>query len=309
MSVIVAGSINMDLVLNVAHFPAPGETLTATELNYFPGGKGANQAVAIARMGSQVAMVGRVGSDGNGPVLLEGLQRNGVDITHVDSLPDVSSGLAFITVESGGQNSIVIYPGANARLTSSDVETALAALAPGARLLVTQLEVPLETVLRAMTLAREGGLKTVFNPAPARPLAEVQPILSVTDYLILNETEAQILSELETVSLDQAAEAARQLLKHGIEAVVVTLGSAGSLLVNRELELHVPAPVVEVVDTTAAGDAFVAGICVALLEGRSMEEAVRFGNGAGAAAVTRLGAQPSLPTYQEVLHTLSHENA
>jgi ribokinase len=309
MSVIVAGSINMDLVLNVAHFPAPGETLTAAELHYFPGGKGANQAVAIARMGTTVAMVGRVGSDGNGPVLLEGLQRNGVDITHVDALSEVSSGLAFITVESGGQNSIVIYPGANARLTPSDVESAFATLAPGASLLVTQLEVPTETVLRAMSLARDGGLKTVFNPAPARPLNEVKAVLSVTNYLILNETEAMILSGIEAVSLDQAASAARELLKHGIEAVVITLGSAGSLLVNGELELQIPAPVVDVVDTTAAGDAFVAGFCVALLEGRSMEEAVRFGNGAGAVAVTRLGAQPSLPTYQEVLETISDENA
>jgi len=309
MSVIVAGSINMDLVLNVGHFPAPGETLTATELHYFPGGKGANQAVAIARMGMPVALVGRVGSDGNGPVLLEDLQRNGVDTAYVEALAEVSSGLAFITVESGGQNSIVIYPGANARLTPADVEAAFVTLLPGARLLVTQLEVPPETALHAMSLARDGGLKTAFNPAPAQPLAEVRPILAVTDYLILNETEAQILSGIEAATPAQATAAARELLRHGIETVIITLGAAGSLLVSRELELQIPTPVVDVVDTTAAGDAFIAGFCVALLEGRSMEEAVRFGNCAGALAVTRLGAQPSLPTYQEVLQTISSDKA
>jgi len=305
MSAIVVGSINMDLVLNVSHFPAPGETLTASGLNYFPGGKGANQAVAIARMGTAVMLVGRVGVDGNGSVLLEGLRQNGVNTEHVETLADASSGLAFITVEAGGQNSIVIYPGANARLTPPDLDLPFNALPGDARILLTQLEVPSETVLRAMTLAKGHGLKTIFNPAPAKPLSEVRPILSVTDILILNETEAQILTGIEAVSPDAAAAAANKLLAFGIQAVIVTLGAAGSLLVSGDKQLKTAAPVVEVVDTTAAGDAFIAGFCVALIENRPMEQAVRFGNAAGAFAVTRLGAQPSLPTYQEVSQTIS----
>lgn len=306
MTVVVVGSINMDLVLSVSHFPEPGETLSATALNYFPGGKGANQAVAIARLGQKVMLVGRVGSDAYGSLLLEGLRKNDVITTQALALEDSYSGLAFITVDRTGQNLIVIYPGANAKLQPSDIEDFFSQLAPDISIFLTQLEVPLATVLRAITLGKEHGLKTIFNPAPARPLNEVRAILTKTDVLVVNETETQILSDITLSSEQDAYEAAGKLLELGPEAIIITLGAAGSILVDTQQRLHLPAPKVEAVDTTAAGDAFIGGLCVSILEGRSMAEAVRYANHAGACAVTREGAQPSLPTYEEVLQTYSN---
>jgi ribokinase len=310
MTVIVVGSINMDIVLTVDHFPEPGETISATGLNYFPGGKGANQAVAIARLGHKAMLIGRVGSDAYGPVLLDGLQKDNVITTHTLPLEESSSGVALITVDRTGENSIVVYAGANARLQPADVAACFNQLERDASVFLTQLEVPLDTVLRSITLAKERGLKTVFNPAPSRALEEVRLILGKTDVLVLNETETQTLTGIALESDQDAFDAADWLLGLGPEAIVITLGAAGSILVDKEQHVHLPAPDVEAVDTTAAGDAFIGGLCVSLLEGRSRAEAVRFANCAGAIAVTRHGAQPSLPTYEDVMQAslASHES-
>jgi ribokinase len=293
-AILVIGSLNADLVVRAPHFPAPGETISGEDLAIIPGGKGANQAVAAARQGTSVAMVGRVGSDSFGPTLTKNLQHNNVDISHIITDPE-STGTAIIVVDAYGQNSIVLSPGANGKVTPADVD---AVSFQGADMLLLQLEIPLETVIHAASVAHQNGLRVILNPAPARQLPD--SLLADVDILVPNESELQLLTGMPVTDTDSAKTAAKTLLAKGVKTVIVTLGANGALLVTGEQTAHIPAFNVDVVDTTAAGDAFIGGLVAASLKGKSLEEAVRYGNASGALAATKFGAQPSLPMAKEV---------
>lgn len=296
----VVGSLNMDLVARTHHIPQPGETILGGELHTLPGGKGANQAVAAARLGASVAMVGRVGQDAFAGPLLDNLAAVGVDHTFVSRDPAAATGVALIVVDDAGQNSIVVTSGANMRLQPADIDAAETAVA-AARVLLLQLESPLEAVTRAAEVAHTHGVKVILNPAPAQPLPV--SLLALVDFLIPNETETALLTGKSIDSQAQAKAAAAELRQSGVGTVILTLGERGALLAGPTETKLFPAFKVTPVDTTAAGDAFVGGLAVALAEGKSLAEAVRWGNAAGALAATHLGAQPSLPTRQ-ALETL-----
>ena len=301
-SIAVIGSLNMDLVIRSPRIPGPGETILGGELHTVPGGKGANQAVAAARLGARVSMIGRVGRDTFATPLLENLAADGIDHTFVLQDRESATGVALIVVDDNGENSIVVSSGANMRLSPADVEAAEAAISAAA-LLILQLEVPLDTVIRSAELARAHGVQVVLNPAPARPLPA--ELLSMVDVLVPNESEAAFLTGLPTGTQSEAAEAVQTLLGSGVGTVILTLGERGALPARHGEMRVVPAFQVEPVDTTAAGDAFVAGLSVALAEGRELYEAVRWGNAAGGLAATKLGAQTSLPTRQALERLLS----
>lgn len=297
-NILVIGSLNADLVVRVSRFPAPGETISGEDLAIIPGGKGANQAVAAARQGAQVSMVGCVGDDSFGPALVQNLQSSRVDTSHVRTDP-ASTGTATIVVDAQGQNSIVLSPGANAKVSTSDVD---AVSFENAKILLLQFEIPFKTVTYAASVARQNGLRVVLNPAPARPIPD--SLLANIDILIPNESELQLLTGMPVNDMESAKPAAQALLAKGVETVIVTLGSNGALLVTPEATVNIPAFNVDVVDTTAAGDAFIGGFAAALLKGSSLEDAVRYGNASGALAATKFGAQPSLPTAEDVAQFL-----
>ena len=290
--IVVVGSLNMDLVTRAERIPQPGETILGGDLQTFPGGKGANQAVAARRMGAQVAMIGRVGQDAFATPLLQALGEAGVDSSHVLQDPSAATGVAIIVVDQRGQNSIVVCSGANAHLSPQDIRSAESTIA-GADALLLQLESPLETVREAAEIARDRGVRVILNPAPARPLPEA--LLRNVDVLVPNESEASLLTGLPVEDIPQVEAAAARLHEMGAEAVVVTLGERGALYLYKGESHRVPAFEVTPVDTTAAGDAFMGGFAVALAEGKPFAEAVRWGNAAGALATTKMGAQPSLP--------------
>jgi ribokinase len=290
--IVVVGSLNMDLVTRAERIPQPGETILGGDLQTFPGGKGANQAVAARRMGAQVAMIGRVGQDAFAAPLLQALGEAGVDSSHVLQDPSAATGVAIIVVDQRGQNSIVVCSGANAHLSPQDIRSAESTIA-GADALLLQLESPLETVREAAEIARDHGVRVILNPAPARPLPEA--LLRNVDVLVPNESEAALLTRLPVEDIPQVEAAAARLHEMGAEAVVVTLGERGALYLYKGESHRVPAFEVTPVDTTAAGDAFMGGFAVALAEGKPFAEAVRWGNAAGALATTKMGAQPSLP--------------
>ncbi len=296
-TLVVVGSLNMDLVVRAPRHPRPGETLIGSQFQTFPGGKGANQAVAAARLGARVRMIGRVGQDAFGDALLQTARQDGVDTTFIRRDPHAATGVALITLDEAGQNTIVVASGANMQVSPQDIEQAAAAF-EGASLLLMQLECPLEAVEAAAELARQRGIPVVLNPAPARPLP--QSLLARVDYLLPNQHELQLLAEGEA---DYPTAAAR-LMSNGVRNLVVTLGEEGALLVTPHTQEKLAAFKVPVVDTVAAGDAFAAAFSVALAEGKSLREAVLWGNAAGAIAVTRPGAQPSMPNRQELIHFL-----
>jgi ribokinase len=292
-SIVVVGSLNMDLVVRAPRIPRPGETIIGGAFHTVPGGKGANQAVAAARLGAGVSMVGRVGHDAFGGNLLENLVADGIDHAYVVQDGEAATGVALIVVDDNGENSIVVSSGANMRLSPADVEAASSVIAAAA-VLVMQLEVPLESVICSAELARAQGVQVVLNPAPARPLPA--QLLSMVDVLVPNETEAALLTGLPVGTQGEAGRAAEALLGSGVGTVILTLGERGALpVVAGEMQVY-PAFDVKPVDTTAAGDAFVAGLAVALAEGKGLDEAVRWANVAGALATTQMGAQPSLPS-------------
>ena len=292
--ILVIGSLNADLVVRVPRFPQPGETISGDDLQTFPGGKGANQAVAAARLGSSVSMLGRVGNDNFGDSLLDNLQLNNVD-TKLIQRDNASTGTAIIAVDPNGQNSIVLSAGANGKVSHTDVRSASFS---DFNLLLLQLEIPIETVLSGAQRARESGLRVLLNPAPARTLPD--ELISLPDFLVPNETELGLLTNQPVNDIPSAEKAAHDLLARGAQTVIVTLGANGALLVTKENTKHIPPFKVNVVDTTAAGDAFIGGFAYALLQGRSLKESVRYGCACGALATIKFGAQPSLPTKEEV---------
>jgi ribokinase len=294
----VVGSLNLDIVVPVPEHPAPGDTVLGGDHRRHFGGKGANQAVAAARLGRTVAMTGRVGDDEPGRSLTSALAGDGVSVDGVRVDPDAPTGLALITVDPSGENAIVVSPGANARLSVEDVSEDAASIA-GAGVVLLQLEIPIEAVTRAAD-ATEGTV--ILNPAPARPLPG--ELLRAIDVLVPNRGELAVLAGgLEDEEPDALVAAARAL--EGPGAIVVTLGAEGSLLVTMDDALHVPAFDVEPVDTTGAGDAFCGALADALVRGEKLADAVRWATAAGACAVTRPGAQDSLPTRAEVEQLLA----
>ena len=296
-NIVVVGSLNMDLIGRAPIIPAPGETVLGSHFSTAAGGKGANQAVAAARLGAQVTMVGCVGDDDYSRRLLAGLQADGVDTQFVRVDTDAHTGVAIITVDDAGENSIVVISGANWQLTQTDVSVAEAAIAE-ADMLVLQLESPLEVVVYSTKVAARHGVPVLLNPAPARPLPS--SLLARTTYLIPNESEAALLADCSVDEMEGVATAANRLRERGVENVVLTMGGRGAYLHSASESLMVPAFPVQPVDTTAAGDAFVAGLAVAMGQGQSLPEAVRLAAAAGALAATKAGAQPSLPTRAEV---------
>ncbi|MFW5713073.1 MAG: ribokinase [Brevefilum sp.] len=290
--ILVVGSINMDLVVRVPQTPKPGETVLGGDFETFPGGKGANQAVAAARMGGEVTMVGRVGQDDFGNTLIKALVDNQIRTTHVIKDSDAATGIAMIAVASDGENSIVVASGANYEVSIKDVNNARD-LMRETDILLIQLECPLETVSAAIDLAAAYDVPIVLNPAPAQQLSKV--LLSQVDYITPNESELRILSGEEQV--DRAVE---KLLSWGVKNLIVTLGPNGARVINDALDQHVPAYEITAVDTTAAGDAFNGALAVALAEGKSLLDAVRYGMAAGALSTTKRGAQPSLPNRDAV---------
>jgi ribokinase len=297
--VFVVGSINQDYVLSVERRPDPGETLSGATLAVHPGGKGANQAVAAARLGARVAMLGRVGDDPAGAALREALAAQGVDTAAVLATPQAPSGSAFITVTPDGENAIVVVPGANRELVPGDVDAVAAALRDTA-VLVAQLEVPVETVGRAVSVAAGAGTLVVLNLAPARPVPGA--LLARVDVLVVNEHEAGFLlgEAVDGSDAGAAARAAVELRRRGPRAVVVTLGAAGAVAADAGGAEHLPAPPARVVDTTGAGDAFVGALAARLAAGASLPGAVAYGVRAGAAAVRGAGAQSSFPAAADL---------
>ena len=292
--IVVVGSLNMDLVVPVARHPKPGETVIGGDLQHFHGGKGANQAVAAARLGGRVRMVGRVGADAYGAELKRGLEAEGIETADVAEI-DAPTGVALISVSEDGQNAIIVSPGANARLRPEDLSPAQFA---SAKVVVLQLETPLETVQRAAELGREAGAQVLLNAAPAQELPE--ELLQVLDVLVVNEFEAaQVAGSDEPESMEEALALARQLARR-VPVVVITLGARGLVWAGAEGEGYLPAFAVQAVDTTAAGDAFVGGLAAALAAGEPFAAALKYGSAAGALAATRPGAQPSLPRKDEV---------
>lgn len=301
--IVIIGSINMDLVLRVPRMPHPGETLSGGQFRTIPGGKGANQAVAAARLSAdsvKVAMIACLGDDAFGAELRAALRSDGIDDSHVSTVSGSASGVASILVDAGGQNSIVLAAGANDALSPAHIDAARA-LIEQARIIVLQLETPLPTIRHAIKLAHQLGKTVVLNPAPAQVLPA--DLLAQVEYLIPNEIEAAMLAGLPEASLDNDAAidaAVAKLRANGSANVLVTLGSKGVYAALSSGSEHFAAQPVKAIDTTAAGDTFIGGFVAALAEGRSEGDAIAFGQRAAALSVARIGAQTSIPYRHEL---------
>lgn len=295
--IVVLGGINMDLVGTTQRMPAPGETVFGQSFHTAPGGKGANQAVAAARLGAEVRMVGRVGQDEFGPALLDGMRREGIDVSGVASDPDNSSGIAMILLDGRKENYIIAIYGAN---LASDHEQVIAVESAlnGADALLLQLETPLEVAVESGRLAKDRGVRVVWDPAPALDMGH--DAYTLCDVLTPNQSEAEYLTGIPVTDLDSAKRASRRLVSEGVPACVLTMAEAGSCYATQDSEGFVPPFDVEVSDTVAAGDAFSAGLGVALAEGLSLPSAIKYASAAGALAVTKRGAQEAMPYRREV---------
>lgn len=295
--VLVIGSLNLDLRLQVPRLPRPGETLAGTGFDTDPGGKGANQAVAAARQGARVALLGAVGDDAPGRTLVAALQADGIDTTAVATLAGQPTGTAAILLQPDGENSIIVIPGANQAVTPAMIQ-AHADRLRRARIVVAQLECPLDAVDAALRQARAGGALTLLNAAPAQPLDDA--LLGRLDWLIVNETEAALLADRPVPDAAAALAVADALRARGPQHVLITLGARGLVLAGPGGPLALPAPRVAVVDTTGAGDTVVGALAAALAAGRPVREALVRAQAAAALAVTRAGAQSAMPTAAAV---------
>ncbi len=288
--IVVIGSCNVDLTTFSERFPSPGETMFGTRFDLGFGGKGANQAVAARRCGAEVAMVARVGRDMFGESTIASFTSMGIDTSHVRILDGVSSGVAPIFVDPSGQNRIIVVKGANDRLMPADVDAA-APLMDGADCVVLQFEIPLETVLHAVRVARTRGIRVIVNPAPAVPME--LDLLSGVDYLVPNETEAEMLTGMPVRSEREAQKCARELLDHGVDRVILTLGSRGAFVAGEEDAFTVAPFAVKPADTTGAGDAFIGSFATFLAEGVEEWEAVSRANLYAGLSTTAVGTQKS----------------
>ena len=295
-TVVVLGSINMDLIGAAPRLPSPGETILGGDFYTAPGGKGANQAVAAARMGASVKMIGRVGADLFAPQLLDNLCANGVDVSGVMQDPDAASGVAMILLDASRENRILVASGAN--MHCDDAQVALKSSLEGADALMLQCEIPAAVSLKAARIARGMGVRVVWDPAPAD--AFPPEAYGLVDVLTPNQSEAAALTGIDVTDVASAESAARALVQRGVRAVVVKMGEHGAFYLSDGDSGYVPPFEVDAVDTVAAGDAFGAAMTCALAEGRPLNEAVRLASAAGALAVTRPGAQNAMPTRAEV---------
>ncbi|WP_033138671.1 ribokinase [Aeromonas finlandensis] len=294
---VVLGSVNADHVLRVPHFPRPGETLTGHSYQVVPGGKGANQAVAAARLGAPVSFIARIGDDAIGHQMKTGFAKDGIDVSAVELDDTLPTGIAIIYVSDEGENSIGISAEANGAL-SPDVVARHETLIGDAHTLLLQLEVPLESVHEAARLARAHGTRVVLNPAPARPLSS--ELLALVDLITPNQTEAELLTGVKVTDEASAREAANRFHQMGITDVMITLGAQGVYCSNKQQQQLIPGFRVDAVDTTAAGDTFNGALLAAELAGADFNTAVRFAHGAAALSVTKFGAQSSIPGKSEV---------
>ena len=303
---VVLGSVNADHVLRVPHFPRPGETLTGHSYQVVPGGKGANQAVAAARLGAAVSFIARIGDDAIGQQMKTGFANDGIDVSAVELDDKLPTGIAIIYVSDEGENSIGLSTEANGALDTTMVKRHEAMIA-GAHTLLLQLEVPLDSVLEAARLARAHGTRVVLNPAPAQPLSA--DLLALVALITPNQTEAELLTGVRVSDETSAREAAARFHQMGIADVMITLGSQGVYCSNGRQQALIPGFRVEAVDTTAAGDTFNGALLAAELAGADFHSAVRFAHGAAALSVTRFGAQSSIPGKQEVDTFLQSQTA
>jgi len=295
--IVVVGSSNTDMVIKAAHLPGPGETVLGGQFLMNPGGKGANQAVAAARLGGDVVFVAKVGDDIFGQEAVQGFKNVGINTDYIVVDPDNPSGVATITVDEKGENCIAVASGANSTLSPADVDSAVQQI-EAASVLLMQLETPVQTVEYAASLGKKAGKTVILNPAPAQPLSDGQ--LALLNVITPNETEAEILTGIKVETEHNAEEAARVLRDKGVGVVIITLGSRGAFVLSESFLGLVPAPKVKPVDTTAAGDTFNGALAVGLADGQAIKDAVVFANKAAAISVTRLGAQASTPTLNEM---------
>ncbi|HEY9792873.1 MAG TPA: ribokinase [Candidatus Obscuribacterales bacterium] len=299
--VVVVGSLSVDFVMRVPRRPQKGETIAGSDFNTFVGGKGNNQALAAARAGAKVHMVGRVGTDSYGDRLIETLTRDGIDPQFIFRDKEVGTGIANIYVDPEGDNSIVIVPQSNARLSRQDVEKAQDIILD-AKVVLLQMEIPDDAILAAAELGQKANAIVILNPAPAPPSGRLpKGLLSYIDLVVPNQTEIALLTGIAADTRESAKEAAVLLQQQGVAQVIVTLGEQGALFINADgKDKMIPSYKVKAVDSTAAGDAFCGALAAALASGKPIEDAISVGCAAGALAVTRAGAEPSLPTASEI---------
>nr|WP_294573687.1 ribokinase [uncultured Romboutsia sp.] len=295
-NICVIGSLNMDLVVNVDKMPKPGQTIIGSNFKEVPGGKGANQAVAMARLNGNVSMIGKVGEDGFGQTLINALKNDKVDTTYIKTTKG-ATGVALITVDNNAQNSIVVSPGANFEVKEEDIDNNIEAI-KNSDIVVLQLETPLNTIKYALKKSKELNKYTILNPAPALKLDD--EIIKNVDLLTPNETELEIISGVNIETEEDIQKAAQIMIEKGVKELIVTLGSKGSLYINKEKSIFKKAYKVEAVDTTAAGDSYTAALAVALSKDKNIEEAMDFASKVGALSVLKEGAQSSLPTLEDV---------
>ena len=295
--IVVVGSSNMDLVVKSPRIPAKGETILGGDFIMTPGGKGANQAVAAAKLGAEVYFVAKLGDDIFGRQSLSNFQKVAVQTEYVVQTNEAPSGVALITVDDAGDNVIVVAPGANLKLSPEDVRKAQSAIASSGAV-AAQLEVPLETVEFAARLANDAGVPFILDPAPAQKLSP--EFLGMVDVLTPNETEAEILTGIEVTDEKSALVAAKDLLERGVTAIILTMGANGYLLATKEGAEFVPSVKVDAIDATAAGDAFTGSLAVGLAQGKTLRNAALFANHVAALSVTKMGAQSSMPDAGQV---------
>lgn len=297
--VLVIGSANMDMVVKTSHFPSPGETILGESFQMFSGGKGANQAVASARLGTKTIFIGRFGTDIFKDRLFESMNKDKVDLSGCFIDQTTPTGIALITVDSKGENQIVVVSGSNMLLTPVDIEQSLEYF-KSSRVVLTQLEIPVETVLKTAELSKDNGCTFILNPAPAvKQLPE--RLFSLTDVITPNEGELEIMTGIAVSSIDDVKKASLLLIEKGVKKVICTMGEKGSALVTKESLILVKARKVSAVDTTGAGDAFNGALAKALSDGYKDQKAVEFASIAASVSVTRMGAQSSMPSMEEVL--------
>ena len=296
-SIVVVGSTNTDMVIKASHLPQPGETILGGTFFMSAGGKGANQAVAAARLGASVLLMAKTGFDIFGKQAIELFDKEGIDTSCIVRDRMEPSGVALITVDDKGENCIVVAPGANAALRSEDINEAKEKI-ENASLVLIQLETPIETVEYVATIAASKGIKLILNPAPAAKLSD--ELLKKISIITPNQKEAEMLTGLKVIDESSAKQAAMLLQKKGIETVIITMGASGAFVLHENKYTMVPGHKVNVVDTTAAGDVFNGALAVALCEGKTIEDSVAFACKAAAISVTRLGAQASAPHRREV---------
>ena len=295
-SIVIVGSVNMDLMLRCPHLPLPGETVLGSDFRTLPGGKGANQAVAAARLGASVSLIDCVGGDSFGDQAMAALRAEGIDLRHLHVARGAVTGVAMVLVDDSGENSITLASGANAALSIERIDAASAAIA-GAALLVCQLETPLASVQRAIAIAHAAGVPVLLNPAPAQSLPDV--LLRQVTWLTPNEGEAAVLSGCGITQPADAQDAAQALVRRGAQSVIVTLGAQGVAWADATGTRHQIARPARVQDTTGAGDAFVGALAAELVQGRRLGEAIAFAQCAAAYSVERIGAQASMPRRKD----------